>query len=97
LILDEPTSGLDASSEQAVMEALGRLMKDKTCIVIAHHLDTIRNADVIFVVKDSGIIARGSHEELLAAGGEYSELYRIQSASSGRVTRGWPAWQEAKA
>ena len=52
LILDEPTSGLDAASELAVMEALDRLMKGRTSIVIAHHLGTIRRADVIFVIND---------------------------------------------
>jgi subfamily B ATP-binding cassette protein MsbA len=78
LILDEPTSGLDAVSEQAVFEALDRLMKDKTSIVIAHHLATIRRADIIFVVKDNTLVERGTHAELLAAGGLYSELYDIQ-------------------
>jgi subfamily B ATP-binding cassette protein MsbA len=78
LILDEPTSGLDAASEQAVFEALDRLMKDKTSIVIAHHLATIRRADIIFVVKDNTLVERGTHAELLAAGGLYSELYDIQ-------------------
>jgi ATP-binding cassette subfamily B protein len=78
LVLDEPTSGLDAVSEQAVFEALDRLMKDKTSIVIAHHLATIRRADIIFVVKDNTLVERGTHAELLAAGGLYSELYDIQ-------------------
>ena len=66
LILDEPTSGLDAASEEAVIEALDRLMKNRTTILIAHHLGTIRHADVIFVVKDSELVEQGSHEELLA-------------------------------
>jgi subfamily B ATP-binding cassette protein MsbA len=74
LMLDEPTSGLDAASEEAVLEALDRLMKGRTCFVIAHHLRTIQRADVIFVVKDSTLVERGTHEELLAAGGEYAEL-----------------------
>ncbi len=78
LVLDEPTSGLDAASEQAVFEALDRLMEGKTCIVIAHHLATIRRAQIIFVVKDHALIERGTHDELLAAGGFYSELYDIQ-------------------
>jgi subfamily B ATP-binding cassette protein MsbA len=78
LLLDEPTSGLDAASEQAVFEALERLMKDKTCVVIAHHLATIQRADVIFVVKDFQLAERGTHAELLAAGGLYSELYGLQ-------------------
>jgi subfamily B ATP-binding cassette protein MsbA len=78
LILDEPTSGLDAQSEQAIMEALERLMKNRTSIVIAHHLGTILHADTIFVIKDHRLVEHGSHEELLAAGGSYSGLYKIQ-------------------
>jgi subfamily B ATP-binding cassette protein MsbA len=78
LVLDEPTSGLDAVSEQAVFEALDRLMKGKTAIVIAHHLATIRRAQIIFVVKDHALVERGTHAELLAAGGFYAELYNTQ-------------------
>jgi ATP-binding cassette subfamily B protein len=78
LVLDEPTSGLDAQSEQAVFEALDRLMKDKTSIVIAHHLATIMRANTIYVVKDAKITEHGTHDELLAAGGFYAELYNIQ-------------------
>jgi ATP-binding cassette subfamily B protein len=78
LLLDEPTSGLDAESEQAVFEALGRLMEGKTCVVIAHHLATIQRADIIFVVKDCQLAERGTHAELLAAGGLYAELHGIQ-------------------
>jgi len=95
LILDEPTSGLDAASEQAVLEALNRLMKNKTCIVIAHHLDTIRNADVIFVVKDSEIIERGTHESLLAAGGEYAVLYQGKPSNCEQNPDRWRALHEA--
>jgi subfamily B ATP-binding cassette protein MsbA len=61
-----------------VFEALDRLMKGKTSIVIAHHLATIRRADIIFVMKDTTLVERGTHTELLAAGGLYSELYDIQ-------------------
>ncbi len=82
LILDEPTSGLDSSSEQAVIEALDRLMEGRTSIVVAHHLSSIRHADVIFVIKDSELVEQGSHEELLAAGGVYSDLYRTQTCES---------------
>jgi subfamily B ATP-binding cassette protein MsbA len=53
-------------------------MKDKTCVVIAHHLTTIQRADVIFVVKDFQLVERGTHAELLAAGGLYAELYGLQ-------------------
>jgi ATP-binding cassette subfamily B protein len=80
LILDEPTAGLDAASEKFVTEALERLMKGRTSIVIAHHLNTIRNADVIFVVKDAEVVERGTYDELLAKGGVFAELHAIQSA-----------------
>jgi len=79
LILDEPTAGLDAGSEKTVMEALDRLMKGRTSVVIAHRLGTIRHADVIFVVKDTGLPERGTHEELMALNGVYAELFRIQT------------------
>ncbi len=81
LLLDEPTSGLDAASELAVFEALDRLMEHKTCVVIAHHLATIQRADVIFVVQDYQIAERGTHAELLAAGGLYAELHGLQLGS----------------
>ena len=82
LILDEPSSGLDAASEKLVFEALDRLMEGKTSIVIAHRLATIQRANVIFVVKDGEIVERGNHEELLRAGGLYSELHDIQFQQS---------------
>jgi subfamily B ATP-binding cassette protein MsbA len=78
LVMDEPTSGLDARSEELVFEALRRLMQGRTSIVIAHHLATIRQADVIFVVKDHAIVERGTHAALLASGGFYAELHDIQ-------------------
>jgi ATP-binding cassette subfamily B protein len=78
LILDEASSGLDAVSEQLIFDALNGLMKDKTSIVIAHKLSTIRSADVIFVVDDGKIIERGSHTELLNNGGLYAELHELQ-------------------
>jgi len=78
LILDEPTSGLDAASEKLVFGALDQLMEGKTSIVIAHRLSTIRRADVIFVIKDGGIAERGTHDELLKAGGLYSDLELLQ-------------------
>jgi subfamily B ATP-binding cassette protein MsbA len=78
LILDEPSSGLDAASEKLVFEALDRLMENRTTIVIAHRLATVRRANIIFVVKDGAIVERGTHEELLRSGGLYSELYEIQ-------------------
>jgi len=82
LILDEPTSGLDAASEHAVVDALERLMKGRTTVVIAHHLGTIRHADVIFVVKGSRIVEKGTHDELLKSSGFYSDLYRRQALNT---------------
>jgi ATP-binding cassette, subfamily B, bacterial len=81
LVLDEPTSGLDAASEEAVIEALDRLMKNRTTVLIAHHLGTIRHADIIFVVNDSELVEQGSHEELLAQGGIYADLYKTQTSA----------------
>lgn len=78
LILDEPTSGLDAESEKLVLEALERLMKDRTTIVIAHRLVTIRDANLILVLKDGVIAESGTHDQLLAKGGLYAQLHEIQ-------------------
>ena len=80
LILDEPTAGLDAAAEQTVIEGLDRLMAGRTTVVIAHHLSTIRHADVILVVKGAAIVEQGTHDALLAKGGVYAELYHIQTA-----------------
>jgi subfamily B ATP-binding cassette protein MsbA len=78
LILDEPTAALDSQSERLVMEALERLMKGRTVITIAHRLSTIRDADKIIVLKDGRVAEQGAHDELLAAGGVYADLNRIQ-------------------
>ena len=78
LILDEATSNVDTRTELMIRDAMNRLMKGKTCFVIAHRLSTIRNADLILVVKDGDIVERGRHEELLAKGGFYSEIYNAQ-------------------
>ena len=78
LILDEPTASLDSESERLVMEALERLMKGRTVITIAHRLSTIRDADKIIVLKDGRVAEQGAHDELLAAGGVYADLNRIQ-------------------
>jgi subfamily B ATP-binding cassette protein MsbA len=80
LILDEPTAGLDAASEATVIDALDRLMKGRTSVVIAHHLGTIRHADIIFVVRGSQIVEAGTHDELMASGGFYRDLHRRQAA-----------------
>jgi ATP-binding cassette subfamily B protein len=78
LILDEPSSGLDSASEALVFDALERLMAGRTCIVITHRLNTIRRADVIFVLKDGKIVEQGKHGKLVAGGGVYSELHATQ-------------------
>ena len=67
-------------------EALERLMKGRTSIVIAHHLNTIRHADVIFVVKDAEVVERGTYDELLAKGGVFAGLHAIQSSGTDRHT-----------
>ncbi len=85
LILDEPTAGLDAVSEQAVMEALSRLMQGRTSVVIAHHLGTIRHADVILVIKDCKLAEQGTHDALMARNGVYAELYRIQTPGDATI------------
>ncbi len=78
VILDEATAHLDSSSEAAVQEALAHALSGRTALVIAHRLSTIRDADLILVVEAGRVIERGSHEELLAAGGRYAELYNTQ-------------------
>jgi len=78
LILDEATSSLDSESEQMIQEGLNYLMRGRTTFVIAHRLSTIRRADQILVVEDGRIVERGTHEQLLAAGGRYHELYTKQ-------------------
>ena len=87
LILDEPTSGLDSSSEKLVLEALSRMLIGKTAIVITHHLETIRRADLIIVLNDGRIVERGTHAELLACGGLYYQLYQDQYRSDD-----FPSW-----
>ncbi|ABW10759.1 ABC transporter related [Parafrankia sp. EAN1pec] len=78
VILDEATAHLDSTSEAAVQEALGEALAGRTALVIAHRLSTVRSADVILVIEAGRIVERGSHPELIAAGGRYAELYRTQ-------------------
>jgi len=78
LILDEPTAALDTESERLVIEALERLMKGRTVLTIAHRLSTIRDADKIIVLKGGVVAEQGSHDQLLALGGTYAELYSVQ-------------------
>jgi ATP-binding cassette subfamily B protein len=80
VVLDEATAHLDAESEAAVQRALDQTMSARTSLVIAHRLSTIRNADQILVVDEGRIVQRGTHQELLAAGGLYHDLYQTQFA-----------------
>ena len=83
LLLDEATSALDSETERVVTEALERLMKGRTSFVIAHRLSTVLNADVILAMENGKIVEIGTHQELLAHGGLYARLYRLQFAASG--------------
>ncbi|MCT2543713.1 MULTISPECIES: ABC transporter ATP-binding protein [Streptomyces] len=83
VILDEATAHLDNTSEAAVQEALTEALAGRTAVVIAHRLSTVRAADLILVVESGRIVERGTHEELLAAGGRYEELYRTQFENPG--------------
>ncbi len=78
LILDEATSNIDTRTELQIQEAFDRLMEGRTSFIVAHRLSTIRNASLIIVMRDGRIIERGTHEELLAKGGLYSEIYNSQ-------------------
>jgi ATP-binding cassette subfamily B protein len=78
VILDEATAHLDSESERAVHQALDSALSGRTSVVIAHRLSTIREADQILVVVDGEIVQRGTHTELLAQGGMYSDLYETQ-------------------
>jgi ATP-binding cassette subfamily B protein len=84
VVLDEATAHLDSESEVAVQRALDLAMEGRTSVVIAHRLSTIRNADLIIVVDRGRIVQRGRHEELMRAGGLYTELYRTQFDQSAR-------------
>ena len=78
LILDEATSNVDTRTEELIQRAMDALMQGRTSFVIAHRLSTIRNADVILVIRDADIVEKGTHDELLAAGGFYADLYNSQ-------------------
>jgi subfamily B ATP-binding cassette protein MsbA len=80
LILDEATSSLDSDAERQVQEALERLMRNRTTLVIAHRLSTVRSADRIAVVVHGQIVEHGRHDELIARGGEYGRLHNLQFA-----------------
>ena len=80
LILDEATSSIDTRTEILIQNAFDRMMQGRTSFVVAHRLSTIRNADVILVMRDGKIIEQGNHETLMAANGFYTKLYNSQFA-----------------
>lgn len=91
LILDEPSTGLDAESTDLVLQALRKLMKGKTTIIISHELNLIRDADKIIVIKEGEIEQMGTHDELIRAGGLYANLYAMQSAQRAMTGDAVPA------
>ena len=78
LILDEATSALDNATEMLIQDALGKLSEGRTTLVVAHRLSTVKNADEIIVITQSGVEERGTHETLMQAGGIYKTLYEYQ-------------------
>ena len=82
LILDEATSALDTETERIIQKALGELSKNRTTLVIAHRLATIRSADRIVVVTEDGIAEEGSHDELIEQGGIFANLHKVQFETS---------------
>lgn len=75
LLLDEPTSAVDVDTEKLIQEAIDSLAENRTCIIIAHRLSTVRNVDCIMVLKDGAVVEQGTHRELLAGGGVYAGMY----------------------
>jgi ABC-type multidrug transport system fused ATPase/permease subunit len=83
LVLDEATSAVDVQTERRIQHALQRLCEGRTAFIIAHRLATIRDADRIAVIRNGSLVELGSHDELLAAGGHYAELYRAYTEGQG--------------
>jgi ABC-type multidrug transport system fused ATPase/permease subunit len=82
LILDEPTSALDAETEAALLVTLRQLSAGRTTLIIAHRLSTVRHADTIVVLDEGRIIESGTHDQLLAAHGQYARLYHMQTSAT---------------
>ena len=80
LILDEATSSVDTRTEVAIQRAMNNLMQGRTSFIIAHRLSTIRDADMILFLKDGDVVEQGTHDELMAKGGCYAEMYMSQFA-----------------
>ena len=80
LILDEATSSIDTRTEMHIQNAFAKMMRGRTSFIVAHRLSTIREADVILVMRDGRIVEQGRHDELLEKGGFYAELYNSQFA-----------------
>ena len=79
ILLDEATSSLDAETESKIQEAIKLLTKDRTTLVIAHRLSTVRNADIIYVLENGSVVESGNHESLLDIEGVYSKLWSVQT------------------
>jgi len=89
VVLDEATSALDTVTEYSIQEALDRLGNDRTVLVIAHRLGTIKGADNIIVLGDGKVAEEGNHDELLALGGKYAEMWNMQlTSTSGKRSTG---------
>jgi ABC-type multidrug transport system fused ATPase/permease subunit len=82
LLLDEATSALDAENERLVQDALARLAKGRTTLIVAHRLATVRDADRIVAMENGRIVEQGGHDELLARGGLYARLFKLQFADA---------------
>ena len=80
LILDEPTAALDALREQELYERFASLTDDRTVVFVSHRFSTVRMADIIVVIENGRVSESGSHDELIALGGKYAQMYRVQAA-----------------
>lgn len=92
VLLDEATASLDPENEAYVQHAVNELVRDRTVVVIAHKLKTVRHADCILVIDKGRILEQGRHEELVAANGLYARMWRLQHSAGGwRIGGGQPA------